>query len=84
MAGSIPVRQTAWAASTFDPCSCCIQHLRSDPCSIPAPARQVAGSPAGLWTLFNRQIRYIDLTILLWLDGCPATAAEVLRIIVHA
>jgi hypothetical protein len=33
--------------------------------------------------MFNRQIDYMILTILLWMDGCPASAAR-LRIIVHA
>ncbi len=34
--------------------------------------------------VFNRHIDYIDLTILLWMDGCPASADRLLRIIVHA
>ena len=34
-------------------------------------------------TLFNRQIDYMILTILLWMDRCPASADGLLRI-VHA
>ena len=34
--------------------------------------------------MFNRQIDYMILTILLWMDGCPASAVRLLRIIVHA
>ena len=34
--------------------------------------------------MFNRQIDYMILTILLWMDGCPASAARLLRIIIHA
>ncbi len=35
-------------------------------------------------TLLNSQIHYIELTIILWMDGCPASADRLLRIIVHA
>ena len=35
--------------------------------------------------MFNRQIDYMILTILLWMDRCPASADRLpLRIIVHA
>ena len=36
------------------------------------------------WVVFNRQIDYMILTILLWMDRCPASAERLLRIIVHA
>ena len=38
----------------------------------------------GTLSLFNRQIDYMILTILLWMDRCPASADRLLRIIVHA
>ena len=39
---------------------------------------------AGCLRVFNRQIDYMILTILLWMDECPASAARLLHIIVHA
>ena len=42
----------------------------------------LTGRSSDCW--LNRQIDCIILTILLWMDGCPASAVRLLRIIVHA
>ena len=43
--------------------------------SVPQNAR-----PRHRPSVFNRQIDYMILTILLWMNGCPASAARLLRI----